>query len=101
MRITYYALRPLQVGDTLREPGDLVPEAADWAFLAGYLREGRLAPVLVATLPQKSQEVLAAWEKDQQGEQAENSPVAPPQASTTGEGKSASATSSKREKEKV
>lgn len=101
MRITYYALRDLQVGDTLRKPGDLVPEAAEWPFLAGYIHEGRLAPVLVATLPQKAQEVLAQWEADQAGDPAPSTTVAPPQASTTGDGKPAATASSKREKEKV
>jgi len=41
---TYLALRPMQVEDELRLPGDLVPEAATWARVqfwveAGYIRE--------------------------------------------------------------
>lgn len=65
MRITYYALKNVQVGDSLRQAGDLVPEAAAWPFLAMYCRDGTVAPVLVATLPESVQEVLAEWEADQ------------------------------------
>lgn len=65
MRITYYALKPVQVGDDLRQPGDLVPEAAEWPYRAGYITEGTIAPVLVATLPQEQQEALMEWAADQ------------------------------------
>lgn len=65
MRITYYALKDVQVGESLRKAGDLVPEAAAWPFLAMYCRDGTVAPVLVATLPDSVQEVLAEWEADQ------------------------------------
>ena len=64
MRVTYYALRPLQVGDEIRQPGDLIPEAADWAYLSGYVADGKVAPVLVATLPEAVQETLLEWEAD-------------------------------------
>lgn len=62
MKVTYFALRPVQVGDEIREPGDLIPEAATWQYLDGYVRDGRIQPVLVATLPRKTQDVLQEWE---------------------------------------
>lgn len=65
MRITYYALRPVQVGDELREPGDLIPEAAEWPFLSGYVADGKVAPVLVVTLPEDVQMMLLEWEEAQ------------------------------------
>lgn len=67
MRVTYYALKPVQVGDDIRQPGDLVPEAAEWPFLSGYINEGKIAPVLVATLPEDTQMVLLEWEEAQTG----------------------------------
>jgi len=68
MRISYYALKPLQVGDDLRQPGDLIPEAAGWPFVEGYVADGKIAPVLVATLPEEAQAVLLEWETDQNDE---------------------------------
>lgn len=68
MRITYYALRPLLVGDENREPGDLVPEAKDWAFLSAYLDRHEIAPVLVASLPEETQVMLLDWEEEQAAE---------------------------------
>lgn len=65
MRITYFALVPLQVGDDQREPGDLVPEARDWPFLKGYIQDSKIAPVLVGTLPDEQQVALLEWEDDQ------------------------------------
>jgi hypothetical protein len=63
MRITYYALRPLLVGEETRVPGDLVPEAQDWPYLSGYVSDCKLAPVLVATLPEEQQVMLLEWEE--------------------------------------
>lgn len=65
MRITYFALRPVLVGDDQREPGDLVPEAQDWPYLHGYVQDGTIAPVLVATLPDEQQMMLLDWEDEQ------------------------------------
>ena len=72
MRITYYALKPVQVGEDMRQIGDLIPEAAQWSFLTGYVRDGHVAPVLVATLPESSQRMLMDWER------AQNASVATP-----------------------
>lgn len=66
IRITYYALKPVLVGDDQREPGDLVPEARDWPYLSGYVQDGTLAPVLVATLPDEQQMMLLDWEDEQE-----------------------------------
>lgn len=68
MRVVYYALRPTQVGDDIRQPGDLVPEASNWPFLTGYVSDGKLAPVLVATLPEEQQIMLLDWEEAQSPE---------------------------------
>lgn len=66
MKITYYALKSIQVADGWRGAGELIPEAADWPYLQTYITEGQIAPVLVATLPRKSQEELQRWEEDRQ-----------------------------------
>lgn len=66
MKVTYFALKPVQVMDDWRQPGDLVPEAADWPFLSAYLSQHVLQPILVATLPKKAQEELSRWEEDRQ-----------------------------------
>jgi hypothetical protein len=78
MRITYFACQTLQVGDDIRVPGDLVPEAAAWPMLHGYIQHGQIAPVLVATLPESAQAVLAEWEADQEGTVAKPDDVAEP-----------------------
>lgn len=65
MRITYFALKPIQVGDETRVPGDLIPEAGSWPYVQGYVADGKIAPVLVATLPEESQMALLEWEEDQ------------------------------------
>lgn len=66
MRITYFALKRVLVGEDQREPGDLVPEARDWPYLSGYVQDGTLAPVLVATLPEEQQMMLLDWEDEQE-----------------------------------
>ena len=68
MRITYFALKPILVGEDMRQPGDLVPEAADWTYVSAYVGEGKIAPVLVATLPEDVQMVLLDWEVAQVSE---------------------------------
>lgn len=64
MRITYYALRDIRVGDEIRQPGDLVPEAMFWPYLSGYVQDNQIAPVLVATLPEEQQIMLLEWEEE-------------------------------------
>lgn len=64
MRVTYYALRDLRVGDEVRQCGDLVPEACTWPYLSGYITDGKIAPVLVATLPEEQQIMLLEWEEE-------------------------------------
>jgi hypothetical protein len=66
MRVTYFALKPVRVGEDQREPGDLVPEARDWPYLSGYIQDGTLAPVLVATLPDEQQMMLLEWADEQE-----------------------------------
>lgn len=101
MRITYFALKPLQVGDDLREPGDLVPEANDWPYLRGYVRDGQIAPVLVATLPLESQEMLAEWERDHWGITTENTVVAQEASTETSGDDKPATTTEKSTKERV
>lgn len=74
MKVTYYVIKRQQVGDGWREPGDLIPEAATWPFLASYVRDGHIAPVLVATLPEENQLALLDWDADQN--KVEAAPVA-------------------------
>lgn len=75
MRITYFALRDVQVGDEIRQPGDLVPEAVTWPYLNGYITDGKIAPVLVATLPEDVQISLMEWEEDVLGVTHEGIPA--------------------------
>lgn len=93
MKITYYALRDIQVGDEIRGAGMLIPEAADWPYLSGYVRDGHVAPVLVVTLPEAAQQMLAKWEADQYGTPTPAAPTSTPK----GDG----ATATKTSKEKV
>ena len=83
MRITYYALRDVRVGDGVRQAGDLVPEAQMWPYLSGYIQDGKIAPVLVATLPEEQQEMLLEWEEEVLGVTTENVPAAEVTESTT------------------
>jgi hypothetical protein len=76
MRITYYALGDIRVGDEVRQAGDLVPEAQMWPYLSGYISEGKIAPVLVATLPEEQQVMLLEWEEEVLGVTEENIPEA-------------------------
>lgn len=64
MKVTYYALKECQVGDDWRKPGDLIPEACEWAYVEQYVRTGQIAPVLVSTLPQEEQDYLGLWEQE-------------------------------------
>lgn len=66
MRVTYFALKPLLVGEDTRQPGDLVPEAGEWPYLTGYIQDGAIQPVLVATLPEEQQLMLLDWEEEQE-----------------------------------
>jgi hypothetical protein len=63
-KITYFTLERIQVGEDWREPGDLLPEAAEWSLIGSYIAQGKIAPVLVATLPQHVQDALAALGTD-------------------------------------
>lgn len=53
--VTYYAL----VDFDGYAQGEIIPGAIDWPFIHGYVGEGKVAPVLVATLPEDVQEALA------------------------------------------
>ncbi len=45
IRFIYVARTRLLVGDTYREPGELVPEAADWLNLRTYLELGQVEQI--------------------------------------------------------
>jgi hypothetical protein len=66
MWICYYALKEIQAGDSVRLPGDLVPEATVWDRPGVYVEAGKIAPVLVATLPRNLQKYLEDWEAEQE-----------------------------------
>ena len=76
MRVTYYALRDIRVGDEVRQCGDLVPEAGMWPYLSGYITDGKIAPVLVATLPEEQQVMLLEWEEEVMGVTHDGIPAA-------------------------
>ena len=65
MDVTYYALSPIEVGGEIRKPGQLIPEAHLWKHRGIHIRDGKIAPVLVVTLPQNTQDQLAEWEMAQ------------------------------------
>lgn len=41
----YYATRPLKIGDGTRQPGEEVPEAAEWKNLRLFIGKGWIAAV--------------------------------------------------------
>lgn len=43
--LNYVALKRMQVGDEVRMPGDLVPEAGTWKNLHNYLSAGYVAVI--------------------------------------------------------
>lgn len=45
VEMTYVALKPLRVGGKRREPGELVPEAADWPRVSAWVDQGRITAV--------------------------------------------------------
>ena len=53
MATTYIAMKRLLIGDAWREPGDEVPEAADWPTLRSYLQGEHIkeVPAVVAPTP--------------------------------------------------
>lgn len=75
MKVTYAALKPIAVGDEVRQIGDLVPEAVTWPYLSGYVSDGKIMPVLVATLPEDVQIALMEWEEDVLGVTHEDIPA--------------------------
>lgn len=75
MRVTYYALRDIRVGDEVRQCGDLVPEAVTWPYLSGYISDSKIAPVLVATLPEEQQVMLLEWEEEVLGVKSVDAPA--------------------------
>jgi hypothetical protein len=60
MKVTYFALRDFDGYRT----GDIVPNAGDWPFVSGFISQGKLSAVLVATLPEELQEAVEAWEAE-------------------------------------
>lgn len=60
MIVTYFAL----VSFDDYTPGDIIPGAGSWPYIQHYVSEGRVAPVLVATLPQEMQDKLKAWAEE-------------------------------------
>lgn len=66
MDVCYYAIRSIVIGDEVREPGDLIPEATTWKEMVqrSYVEAHRIAPVLVASLPKATRDFLNKWEKD-------------------------------------
>lgn len=43
--MAYRALRQLTVGDTVKQPGDLIPEAMEWTNVRVWLSEGFIEEV--------------------------------------------------------
>jgi hypothetical protein len=64
MKIVYFAL--VSFDDYV--PGDIIPGATEWPSIAFYVAEGKVAPVLVATLPQSMQDSLMEWYEVRQAE---------------------------------
>lgn len=65
-KVTYFVIQATQVGDELRQPGDLIPEANLWAYVESEVRIGRIQPVLVSTLTQDDQDYLTLFFDEQE-----------------------------------
>lgn len=65
MDVTYFAVRSFDD----YQPGDIIPGAGSWPAIQMHVAEGRVAPVLVATLPKAMQSNIAAWEKEVEASQ--------------------------------
>lgn len=66
MDVCYYAIREMVVGDEVRKPGDLIPEATTWRehIQRSYVEAHRIAPVAVVSLPKRLRDDLQRWERD-------------------------------------
>lgn len=62
MNVTYFAL----VSFDDYSVGDIIPGAAQWPYIQFYVTDGKVAPVLVSTLPSDAQEAVRAYEKEAQ-----------------------------------
>lgn len=66
MDVCYYAVKTMTLGDEVRQPGDLLPEVSAWhpRIRDTHLRNMRIAPVLVISLPKPLRDEIEAWERD-------------------------------------
>lgn len=87
--LTYVMLKPRKVGKSIRQPGELVPEAASWSNRSAYINRGVISPIPVAGLSDDHRKVYEQWkssrEQSQQAVQPEGSgsPPATPEPSGT------------------
>lgn len=58
---TYIMLKPRKVGGEIRQPGELVPEAAGWKNRQAYLNRSIITPIPVANLTADQRKVYEAW----------------------------------------
>lgn len=58
--MAYKALRPLQVGDVQKQPGDLIEEAMEWGNLRAWLEHGFIEEVPDAPAPKPAAKKTAA-----------------------------------------
>ena len=79
--LTYVMLKPRKVGKSVRQPGELVPEAEKWASRNAYISRGVIAPVPVAGLSEKHKTAYQTWKADQERRSGSRSPQPEPESS--------------------
>jgi len=88
--LTYVMLKPRKVGKGTRHPGELVPEAEQWASRNAYISRGVIAPVPVAGLSDEHKTAYQAWKTNQEHRSGSRSPRPESEVSSTPSGASGS-----------
>lgn len=61
--LTYIMLKPRKVGGRIRQPGELVPEAAGWKNRSAYLNRGVITATPVESLSDEHRKAFDAWQE--------------------------------------
>lgn len=60
-QLTYVMIKPRKVGRVVRQPGELVPEAAEWKNRDAYLNRGVISPVPIDSLSSEHRQTYDTW----------------------------------------
>lgn len=85
--LTYVMLKPRKVGHGTRQPGELVPEAANWSNRNAYITRGVIAPVPVTGLSDEHKQFYDTWVQQEQernsgGDASSPSPASSPESAS-------------------